>query len=83
MVGLQFGKAFNEVLLIDLGELEGQLFLMMINKATHYCQSGWLGNKNPKEIIRVLSEKWISYFGDLKIIFTKNGGDGKGGSEVL
>ena len=75
MVGLQFGGAFNEVLLMDLGELEGQLFLVMINRATHYCQSGWLGNKNPKEIIRVQSEKWMSYFGDQKIIFTDNGGE--------
>ena len=69
-VGLQF----NEVLSMDLKELEGHLFLVMVGRATHYCQSGWLGNKNLIEIIWLLSEEWVSYFGAPKIIFTDNGG---------
>ena len=52
-VGMKLGKVFNEVVAMDVGELEGEKFLVMIDLATHYCQGGWIRNKTPKEIIQV------------------------------
>ena len=75
VVGLQFGGSFNKVVWIDLGELEGNLLLIMVDRATHYCHGGWVGNETPRKIISVLSERWISHFRtlSLKFIFTRNG----------
>ena len=75
IVGMKFGEKFNEVVAIDLGEVEGHYFLIMVDHGTHYSQGGWIGNKTPKEVIRVISEKWLSYFGSPKIILSDNGGE--------
>ena len=40
VVGMQLGKVFNEVVAMDIGELDGEKFLVKINLATPYCQGG-------------------------------------------
>ena len=39
VVGVPLAEHFNEVLTLDLGELEGNKFLVMVDWATRYCQS--------------------------------------------
>ena len=71
-MGMKFGKVFNEVVAMDVGELEGENFLVMIDLATHYCQRGWIKNKTPKEIITVFVERWVGIFGAPRV-FSDNG----------
>ena len=35
MVGLPMGRVFNEVIALDIDELEGNKFLVMVDLATH------------------------------------------------
>ena len=73
VVGLPLAKNFNEVLTVDLGQLEGSLFLVMLDWATGYCQAKWIKNKKPNEIIEGILEKWISYFGAPSKILSDGG----------
>ena len=47
VVQFAIGRIFNEVIGVDVGELEGEKFLMTIDLPTHYCQGGWIQNKAP------------------------------------
>ena len=42
VVGFPMGKIFNEAKGVDVGELEGEKFLVMIDLATHYWQGSWI-----------------------------------------
>ena len=42
VVGFPIGRVFNEEIGVNVGELEGEKFLVMINLATHYCQRSWI-----------------------------------------
>src|SRR5215469_8907330 len=42
IVGLNLAENFNEVLAIDLGELEGEKFIVMVDWATRYSQAAWI-----------------------------------------
>src|SRR5215469_5837918 len=66
-------KRFNEVIALDVGELEGRKFLMMVDMATNYIQAAWLKNKNPITIVEKLFENWMCVFGIPKILFSDNG----------
>src|SRR5215469_2167566 len=63
IVGLNLAENFNEVLAIDLGELEGEKFIVMVDWATRYSQAAWIKSKKPEEMIEKVMEKWVSYFG--------------------
>src|SRR5215469_3649472 len=62
-VGLQLAEDFNQVISIDLGELDGDRFLVMVDWATRYCQAIWVNSKNLGEMIDGVMVKWINYFG--------------------
>ena len=63
VVGLPLASHFNEVLTVDIGELKGDRFLVMVDWATRYYQAMWIRTKNPSEIMENILMKWISYFG--------------------
>src|ERR1700755_1664326 len=72
-VGLSLAKRFNETVAMDLGELEGNKFLVMLDLGTGYCQASWVKNKEPKEIVGKILERWISIFGAPERIISDNG----------
>src|SRR6201990_198253 len=72
-VGLPMTSNFNEVLSMDIGKLEGEKFLVMVDWATHYCQAKWIKDKKPSNIMECIMEKWISYFGAPQKIITDGG----------
>ena len=39
VVGLPLASRFNEVLTLDIGELEGDKFVVIVDWATRYCQA--------------------------------------------
>jgi len=42
----------------------------MIDLSTRFMQAAWLGKKASKDIIEVIDDRWISYFGTMrKVIF--------------
>ena len=63
VVGFSWGKTFNEVLALDVGELEERKFLVMVDMATRYCQAFWIRDKKPETIIRTLFDGWFAIFG--------------------
>jgi transposase InsO family protein len=73
VVGFPLATSFNEVLAMDLGEIEGKRFIVMVDHATSYIQATWIANKQPKVIVIALLEKWISVFGAPKKILSDNG----------
>ena len=64
---------FNEVLTMDMGELNGDKFLVMVDWATRYSQAAWVRTKNPEEIMECLMMKWVSYFRVPKKILLNGG----------
>ena len=42
VVGMPMASSFNEVLTMDLGELDGRRFLVMVDWATNYVQASWI-----------------------------------------
>lgn len=75
VVGLPWAKNFNDVVAVDLGELEGNRFMMMVDLATKYCQAGWVRGKKPEEAMETLMDKWISIFGTPRELLSDNGGE--------
>ena len=75
VVGMSWAKVFNEVVALDLGEIEGKRFLMMVDMATKYCQSCWVKSKKPEDIMEGIMEKWIGIFGAPQFILSDNGGE--------
>src|SRR5215469_17403920 len=73
VVGLPLGKDFNDVVAMDLGEIEGNRFLLIIDTATHYIQAGWIKNKTPEEVTKGFVRNWIKTFGAPKKILSDNG----------
>ena len=72
VVGLQLGKVFNEIVVMDVEELDDEKFLVMINLATNYGQEGWLKNKTAREIITVFVERWLGVFGAPRRVISDN-----------
>ena len=66
-------NTFNEVVSMDLGEVEGNQFLIMVDVATRYCQAGWIKDKTSETIIDIFIQKWVSIFGTPRVIFSENG----------
>src|SRR5215469_7688428 len=64
--GMMLAKRFNEVVAIDLGELEGRRFMVMVDIGSGLCQAEWVSNKEPKEMVKVIIKKWVSVFGASK-----------------
>src|SRR5215469_3866198 len=73
ILGLNLAENFNEVLAIDLGELEGEKFIVMVDWATRYSQAAWIKSKKPEEMIEKVMEKWVSYFGPPEKILSDGG----------
>src|SRR5215469_18635565 len=63
IMGMTMARNFNEFVAVDLGELEGNKFLVMVDVASNYCQAVWVKSKQPSEIVEKIIEKWISVFG--------------------
>jgi hypothetical protein len=75
VVGMTWAKNFNEVVALDLGEMEGKKFMVMVDMATKYCQACWLTSKKTEEVIEKLMEKWIAVFGAPQSWLSDNGGE--------
>ena len=75
VVGLSLSKTFNEVLSMDVGEIEGRKFLVLVDTATRYCQAVWIKDKKPRTIITALVDRWFSIFGVPAKILSDNGGE--------
>ena len=75
VVGFSWGKTFNEVLALDVGEIEERKFLVMVDMATRYCQAHWIRDKKPETIIRTLVDGWYAIFGAPLKILSDNGGE--------
>ena len=73
VVGMQWAQRFNELVAMDLGDIDGKLFLVMIDVATKYCQAIWVNNKKPEEINGKFIIKWVSIFGAPQNLITDNG----------
>ena len=54
--GLPMGSVFNNVVALDVGELERENFIVMVDLATH-CQGSWIRNKTPLKIMKVFVER--------------------------
>ena len=52
VVGLPWSKVFNEIVALDIGEIEGKKFLVIVDLATRYCQAYWIRDKKPETIIK-------------------------------
>ena len=57
VVCFSWGKAFSEVIAIDIGEIEGRRFLVMVDMMTRYCQAKWIKDKRPESIITI--HRWV------------------------
>ena len=75
VVGFPWGKIFNEVLALDVGEIAEKKFLVMVDMATRYCQAHWIKDKKPETIIRALCDGWFAIFGAPSKILSDNGGE--------
>ena len=58
VVGFSIARKFNEVLAMDIGEIEGRKFLVMMDHFSWYTQAIWIGSKKPGEIIKGTIEVW-------------------------
>ena len=75
VVSFSWGKTFNEVLALDVGELEERKFLVMVDMATRYCQAYWIRDKRPETVIKTMLDGWFAIFGAPVKIFSDNGGE--------
>ena len=75
VVSFSWGKTFNEVLSLDVGEIEERKFLVMVDMATRYCQAHWIRDKKPETIIKTLVDGWFAIFGAPLKILSDNGGE--------
>ena len=75
VVGFSWSRVFNEVLSLDVGELEGRKFLVIVDMATRYCQAYWIADKRPDTIIKTLIDGWFAFFGAPSKILSDNGGE--------
>src|SRR5678815_109983 len=62
IVGLEKAQYFNELVSMDMGEIEGKRFLVMVDELTGYVQAAWTEGK-PTEIVGKIIDRWISVFG--------------------
>ena len=42
VVGFSWCKVFNEIIAMDIGEIEGKKFLVIVDLATRFCQAYWM-----------------------------------------
>ena len=75
VVGFPWSKTFNETIAVDLGEIEGRRFLVMVDMMTRYCQAKWLKDKRPDSIMKTLIDGWFALFGAPCKILSDNGGE--------
>lgn len=75
VVGFSWSKTFNEAVAMDIGEINGRKFLVIVDLATRYCQAYWIRDKKPETIIRSLINGWFVFFGTPSKILSDNGGE--------
>ena len=73
VAGMPLAVKFNEVLSMDVGELNGRKFIVLLDWNTGYTQGAWLKRKTPNEVIEIIMERWVCYFGAPKKILTDGG----------
>ena len=73
VVGFPLATEFNQVLAMDIKEISGKMVLHMVDHATRYSAASVLRSKHAVEIIRVVMQFWISYFGAPRMFLTDNG----------
>ena len=75
VVGFSWSHVFNEVVAVDLGEIEGRKFLVMVDMATRYCQARWVVDKTPERVLEGMMDGWIRIFGPPCKVLSDNGGE--------
>lgn len=73
VVGLPMANRFNDLLQLDMGEINGERFLVMIDSYTKYTQACWTTSKNSEEIIKHIVHHWISRYGTPRKILSDAG----------
>lgn len=73
VVGLPLGTRFNDTVAIDLGDLDGERFMVIVDLMTKYTASTWVKNKTPEEITKNFINNWIKIFGTPNRILSDNG----------
>ena len=48
---------------VDLGELEGNKFLVIEDVASNFCQAVWVKSKQPSEIVEKIIENGYLFLG--------------------
>ena len=67
---------FNEVVCMDLKFIDGKfLILHLIDTATRYSLAGIVNTKKAPEIVELVYEMWIRYFGPPVTFMSDNGGE--------
>ena len=51
-MGIPMVKVFNDVVAMDMVKLKREIFLVVVDLATHYFQGSWIRNKTPMEILK-------------------------------
>ena len=73
VVGFPLAQEFNEVVAMDIKEIAGKMVLHLVDHATRYSVASLLKCKRSDEIVKVVMQFWVAYFGAPKILLTDNG----------
>ena len=77
IVTAPLAKDFNEVVCMDLKLIDSKfLILHLIDSATRYSMASIVRTKRATEIVDLVSEMWIKYFGAPGTFMSDNGGGG-------
>ena len=75
VVSLPMAKSFNEKVAIDLKIWKDKYILHMVDMWSRLTISCFIDRKKPKEVINMLMEKWIAYYGVMGAVLNDNGGE--------
>ena len=76
IVTAPLAKDFNEVVCMDLKLIDSKfLILHLIDSATRYSMASIVRTKRATEIVDLVSEMWIKYFGAPGTFMSDNGGE--------
>ena len=75
VVGFSWSKEFNGTIAMDIGEIEENKCLVIVDLPTRYCQAYWIKDQKPDTIIKTISDGWFVIFGAPSKILLDSGGE--------
>ena len=75
VVCLPMAKHFNEKVAINLKKWKVKYILHMVDMWSRLTISVFIERKKPREVIDMIMERWIGYFGTMAAILNDNGGE--------